>query len=76
MKQHLANDIKQQIQMSIWINISSFSLEIVLVLTLSANVEMCCDINVFPNQHMALILILQGNILAVVWRKLLENGGR
>lgn len=43
-----------------------FSLEIVSVLTLSANVEMCCDINVFPNQHMALILILQGNILAVV----------
>lgn len=75
MKQHLANDIKQQILTSIWVNISSFSLEIVSVLTLSVNVEMCPDI-VFPNQHMVSILILQGNISAVVWRKLMQNEGR
>lgn len=76
MKQHLANDIKQHILTSIWINTSSFSLEIVSVLTLSVNVEMYCHINVFPNEHMVFILILQGNISAVVWRKLTENEGR
>lgn len=72
MKQHLANDIKQHIRTSICVNISSFSLEIVSVLTLSVHVEMCSDI-VFPDQHMVSILILQGNISAVVWRKLMQN---
>lgn len=46
------------------------------MLTLSVNVEMCCDINVFPNQQMVFILILQGNISAVAYRKLMENEGR
>ena len=42
------------------------------MLTLSVHVEMCADI-VFPDQHMVSILILQGNISAVVWRKLMQN---
>lgn len=46
------------------------------MLTLSVNAEMYSHMNVFPNQHMVFILILQGNISAVVWRKLMENEGR
>lgn len=75
LEQHLASDIKQHILISIRINSPVFFLFEISALPLERMLKCAVTLHALPNLHMFSILILQDNILAVVWRNLIENEG-